>query len=173
MGVPVIVMLVATDGVRWRVGIDGRDMVESSRLLFLSADLRLCTSTPESLRFGVGTTFGGSIDLGGRTTIDRRLHKCCSLSGMAVARTGSLFRDLIDRDLVMAGLVTACFGVVGLVVVDLVSMDLAGSGGTSSLSFFAEKIFRIIVRIFCMDLVRFIAVGRDGADSCVLKSSVS
>lgn len=124
---PVIVTLVAIEGVLSRTGRAGSEVVDraaSSR--FFSADFKFATSTPESIRFGGGEgRDGGSAAFGGLTTIDRRLQRCCSFSGIAFARTGSLFLLRIDFDFAMAG-----FARVGL----------GGTGGASSFSFFDENI---------------------------------
>lgn len=146
---PVIVTLVITDGVRSRTGSDGSEVVDSAASSrFFNADFKLWTSTPESILFGgsVGRD-EGSTDFGGRTTIDKRLQRCCSFSGISLVKFDSLFRARIDLDFVIAG-----FASVGLAM----SVDFGGTGGgASSFSFFEENSDRMTILMLTIDLLLF------------------
>lgn len=156
MGEPVSVILVESDGVRCRAGMVGREVVESadgesSRLLAFSADLRLWTSTPESMRFGADAALGVTTAFGGRTTTDNRFHKCVSFSGNPFNNTGSLFCVLSDRVFDTSGFV--------------------GSGGTGSLSSFFENICRMMARRLSIDLLRFSDLSGTGSGSASISVS--
>ena len=143
MGVPVIVPVVVTEGVRSRTGREGSEVVESAASSrFFRADFKFCTSTPESTRFGGGDDRDGGVSLGfgGRTTIERRSHRYCSFSGIAFAMIGSLFCVLNDLDFAIAG---------------FAMMGLGATGELSSFSFLGEKNWRIASLTVLMDFPRF------------------
>lgn len=156
-GGPVMVMVVVSDEVRACVGKEGREDVdreEISRLLLAKASFILRMSTPESIRLGMTESLVGvSIGFGGRTTMDRRFHRCVSFSEMFFNTMGSLLLVLKDFDFTMAGLV-------GAVV------------RRRSLSFL-EKICRTIALRLAIDCLRRVSVGAGVGVEGVAVSSVS